>query len=48
MILVNPENLAETGIEIIAKPKGKRPSSITQLSGGEKTLRQQLCCSLST
>ncbi|NCI47044.1 chromosome segregation protein SMC [Sediminibacterium soli] len=38
MVLVNPENLAETGIEIIAKPKGKRPSSITQLSGGEKTL----------
>ena len=38
MILENPENLAETGIEIIAKPKGKRPSSITQLSGGEKTL----------
>ncbi len=38
MILVDPENLAETGIEIIAKPKGKRPSSITQLSGGEKTL----------
>jgi chromosome segregation protein len=38
MILVNPENLAETGIEIVAKPKGKRPSSITQLSGGEKTL----------
>lgn len=38
MILVDPENLAETGIDIIAKPKGKRPSSITQLSGGEKTL----------
>jgi chromosome segregation protein len=38
MVLVNPENLAETGIDIIAKPKGKRPSSITQLSGGEKTL----------
>ncbi len=38
MVLVNPENLAETGIEIVAKPKGKRPSSITQLSGGEKTL----------
>jgi chromosome segregation protein len=38
MILVNPENLAETGIDIVAKPKGKRPSSITQLSGGEKTL----------
>ena len=38
MIMVDPTNLAETGIDIIAKPKGKRPSSITQLSGGEKTL----------
>jgi chromosome segregation protein len=38
MILVDPDNLAETGIDIIAKPKGKRPSSIGQLSGGEKTL----------
>jgi chromosome segregation protein len=38
MILENPEDLSETGIDIIAKPKGKRPSSITQLSGGEKTL----------
>jgi len=38
MILEDPENLADTGIDIIAKPKGKRPTSITQLSGGEKTL----------
>lgn len=38
LILENPDNLAETGIDIVAKPKGKRPSSITQLSGGEKTL----------
>lgn len=38
LILENPANLAETGIDIVAKPKGKRPSSITQLSGGEKTL----------
>ncbi len=38
MVLENPENLAETSIDIIAKPKGKRPSSINQLSGGEKTL----------
>ncbi len=36
--LVDPENLAETGIEIYAQPKGKKPSTITQLSGGEKTL----------
>ncbi|MHB1922140.1 MAG: chromosome segregation protein SMC [Chitinophagaceae bacterium] len=38
LILSNPEDLPETGIEIIAKPKGKRPAAITQLSGGEKTL----------
>jgi chromosome segregation protein len=38
LILENPENLAETGIDVIAKPKGKRPSSLTQLSGGERTL----------
>ena len=28
----------ESKIEIIAKPKGKRPTSIELLSGGEKTL----------
>ncbi|MBA2329458.1 MAG: chromosome segregation protein SMC, partial [Flavisolibacter sp.] len=38
LILENPDNLAETGIDIVAKPKGKRPSSINQLSGGERTL----------
>ena len=38
MVLIDPNNLAETGIDIVAKPKGKRPSSIGQLSGGEKTL----------
>jgi chromosome segregation protein len=38
LVLVDPANLAESGIDIIAKPKGKRPSSIGQLSGGEKTL----------
>ena len=38
LVLENPENLADTGIDIVAKPKGKRPSSIQQLSGGEKTL----------
>ncbi len=36
--LTNPEELADTGIEIYAQPKGKRPSTLTQLSGGEKTL----------
>ncbi len=38
LVLDNPDNLAETGIDVVAKPKGKKPSSITQLSGGEKTL----------
>ncbi|MEP6952207.1 MAG: chromosome segregation protein SMC [Ginsengibacter sp.] len=38
MVLENPDNLAETGIDIVAKPKGKRPTGINQLSGGEKTL----------
>ena len=38
MVLSNPDDLAETGVDVIAKPKGKRPTAITQLSGGEKTL----------
>ena len=31
-------DVLESGIEIIAKPPGKQPRSISQLSGGEKTL----------
>ena len=38
LVLEDPENLADSGIDVIAKPKGKRPSSLTQLSGGERTL----------
>lgn len=34
----DPDNPLESTIEILAKPKGKRPLSINQLSGGEKTL----------
>ncbi|MCD6063952.1 MAG: smc, partial [Flavipsychrobacter sp.] len=33
--LTDPENVAESGIEIYAQPKGKKPSTLTQLSGGE-------------
>lgn len=38
LILLNPEDPLESKIEIVAKPKGKRPQTISQLSGGEKTL----------
>ncbi|MEM0982549.1 MAG: chromosome segregation protein SMC [Planctomycetota bacterium] len=31
-------DLLDSGIEVIAKPPGKEPRSISQLSGGEKTL----------
>lgn len=36
--LTDPSNPLESTIEIMAKPKGKRPLTINQLSGGEKTL----------
>lgn len=36
--LSDPENPLDSSIEILAKPKGKRPLTINQLSGGEKTL----------
>ncbi len=36
--LEDPDNPLESRIRIVAKPKGKRPQSINQLSGGEKTL----------
>ncbi len=38
LILVDPSKPLESDIEIMAKPKGKRPKSLSQLSGGEKTL----------
>ncbi|WP_421798780.1 chromosome segregation protein SMC [Haliscomenobacter sp.] len=38
LILLDPDNPLDSRIEIVAKPKGKRPQTISQLSGGEKTL----------
>ncbi len=38
LVLSDPENPLESKIEIVAQPKGKRPLTIDQLSGGEKTL----------
>ena len=38
LVLEKPDDIGETGIDVIAKPKGKRPASLSQLSGGERTL----------
>jgi chromosome segregation protein len=38
IILEDPERPLECGIEIIARPPGKEPQSISLLSGGEKTM----------
>jgi chromosome segregation protein len=38
LLLTDAENPLESDINIIARPKGKRPLTINQLSGGEKTL----------
>ena len=36
--LTNPDDLLNTGIEIVASPPGKKLTTISLLSGGEKTL----------
>ncbi len=36
--LTDEADILESGIDIIARPPGKRPQSITQLSGGERSL----------
>ena len=38
LVLHDPSQPLESAIDIMARPKGKRPLSINQLSGGEKTL----------
>jgi len=38
VILVDKENILESGIEIIARPPGKKLQSISLLSGGEKAV----------
>ncbi len=38
LILKEPNDPLESPIEILAKPRGKKPSVLAQLSGGEKTL----------
>ncbi|MFF2155644.1 chromosome segregation protein SMC [Paenibacillus chitinolyticus] len=38
LILSDPENLLETGIEIVAQPPGKKLQNLQLLSGGERAL----------
>lgn len=38
ILLENPDDILESGIEIIARPPGKETRSISLLSGGEKTM----------
>lgn len=38
LVLIDPTNLLETGVEIVAQPPGKKLQSLSLLSGGERAL----------
>jgi chromosome segregation protein len=38
LTLTDPDDIINTGIEIVARPPGKRPQSLALLSGGERSL----------
>jgi chromosome segregation protein len=38
LILTNPDDILQTGVEVMVKPRGKRFQSVNLLSGGEKAL----------
>jgi len=38
LVLLEPQNLLETGIEIVAQPPGKKLQNLSLLSGGERAL----------
>jgi len=38
LTLTDPKDITNTGVEIIARPPGKRPSNLMMLSGGERAL----------
>lgn len=38
LVLTDPDDIANSGIDIVARPPGKRPQSLALLSGGERAL----------
>jgi len=38
LILLNPEDVLESGIEVMAKPPGMEPKTLSLLSGGQRTM----------
>lgn len=41
LLLTEPDNLTETGVDVVARPPGKRLQSLGLLSGGERSLTAQ-------
>ena len=41
IVLTDPDNVSESGIEIVARPPGKRLQNLELLSGGERSLTAQ-------
>ncbi|RME47366.1 MAG: hypothetical protein D6796_07750, partial [Caldilineae bacterium] len=41
LLLTDPDNVTESGVEIVARPPGKRSQSLELLSGGERSLTAQ-------
>jgi chromosome segregation protein len=41
LLLIDPDNLIDTGVDIVARPPGKRLQSLALLSGGERSLTAQ-------
>ncbi len=41
LILTNPDDIAHTGVNIVARPPDKRPQNLELLSGGERSLTAQ-------
>jgi chromosome segregation protein len=45
LVLSDPNDLLETGVDIVAQPPGKKRQNLSLLSGGERRSRPPRCCS---